>query len=207
MQAVLCISLPDHIRFAVKCNHPAIYNICSFSETLIEDNRFPVIVIPVEMFIFRADLFQNMRVLSFGEPEYLEEAFLLGSFDYLKAPWTERELIHRLDKALSWQRVSSTFPPLEFLSNSVRIDGKSIALTQKEKGILFFLYTNRNTLCPYKSISGFIGIESENYEKTLFVYISRLKKKLKDSVPLLYPDVLNIRVIYREGYLLEIPCV
>lgn len=207
MKNILCISFPEEIRAAIKFKNSHVYENCCFSDSYNDFSKYTVIILPVEIFIYKADLFRQIKVLTFGNPEYLEEAFLLGSCDYLKTPWTCEEFIQRLNRAVNIQNLISAADLISLTPSRLLIDRKAIPLTQKERSIFFLLYTNRNTLVSYKTISEYIGIKSENYENTLFVYISRLKNKMKETIPDTFPHSINISVIYKKGYMLEIDCV
>ena len=207
MKTVLCISLPEDIRVTLQCRNPSVFNKCFFTNSFQEYAKYPVIVLPVELFIYRAELFRDKKILTFGNPINLEEAFLMGSSDYLKAPWSCQEFILRLNGILNLSDLSPSDSALHFSDSFLIINNKKILLTERERDILYYLYINKNTICLYKGLAAFTGIQSENYENSLFVYISRLKNKLKRNIPELYPKVMKIRVIYKKGYILEMSCV
>ncbi len=206
MKEILCIRFPREIRAEIQLQNDELWRNCHFSDSIDHISEYTLIALPVENFIFLAEKLQKTKIIAFGPAESLEEAFLLGASDYIKPPWNYKEFFIRILQAVNLDRMTINNHTISISWEGLMFDQKTIPLTSRELSILMLLNTNRNTLVKYETISHFIDIQSDKYENTLYVYICRIKKKLKENMPELYPDYINIIRISKKGYILKYPC-
>lgn len=144
--------------------------------------------------------------IPFGSDEFLHDAFLLGAEDYLKDPWDCSEMIIRVDKILNLKDICISGFNIEISLNAMRVNGIAVSLTKREIQIMYLLYKNLNSIVEYESLKKYMGIKSHNYEQSLYVTLSILKKKLNRNFPALFPDKISIRNISSMGYQLKFSC-
>ena len=206
MISILCIAFHPEIISTLKFKYPEFYKKCVFTEKFTDSNSYNLIVLPVEQFIFLNRKMEEKQVIAFGESSYLEEAYCLGVLDYLKNPWDIVELILRIDKILNLKKIHIGQNSVELLSSGIRINERLRKLSKRETRILLLLFNNINQVVAYNTISRFINIQSDNYENSLYVSISKLNKKLYESAPEIFPDQLKIQNTSGSGYMLRTVC-
>ena len=185
---------------------PEIYNLSTFSDHFIPPDSYDIVFLPVEQFIYRSKLLRNSLTLTYGSAEFLEDAFLLGAADYLKEPWDCRELQIRMNHICTPVLVKNKFCTVLILDAGIAVNERIYYLSRRELKILSLLGSNKNTTIAYKTLSRHINIKSSAYENTLYVTISRLRKKLRLIDPVIFPAQLDIKNISGEGYILVSPC-
>lgn len=116
----------------------------------------------------------------------------VGGDDYITKPFSPGELIARIKAHLRRNRISSVkkeqksdtieYPGIiiDFLSHSVIVDDKSVALSSKEFEILAILVQNPNVLFSLGQIYDSIwGVDNFGDTRTVMVHMSNLRKKIE----------------------------
>ena len=139
-----------------------------------------------------------------------QEAYASGGDDYLGKPFSQAELMMKVDSLIRRYRVYRGKTETELLpgrielceeSHSVRRDGQVIDLTDMEYHILKFLVQNRGKTVSVQKI--YEGVWQEKYmpasANTVMVHVLNLRKKLElsPSAPKL------IRTIWGKGYQID----
>ena len=129
-----------------------------------------------------------------GSPDSRATAIDIGADDYVMKPFSVRELHARVARLVSVRRHRPDLDrPVAFRMGNVVCDlqkrlllfgERATTLTDAETRIIAYLHDNLNKNCSKPSIykNAFFRIYNPN-EKTLDVYIGRLRKKLGDLDP------------------------
>ncbi|WP_324825908.1 response regulator transcription factor [Sinanaerobacter sp. ZZT-01] len=114
--------------------------------------------------------------------------FELGIDDYVVKPFSPKELMARINVALTRRRQQSaqnnevlTFDGLEIniLARNVTIDGEKIELTPKEYDLLFYLAQNKNiALSRDKLLRDIWGYDFFGDDRTIDTHIKNLRNNL-----------------------------
>ena len=114
--------------------------------------------------------------------------FELGIDDYVVKPFSPKELMARINVALT-RRNNTSIEPLEIIkfegleinipARSVTIDGKKAELTPKEYDLLFYLVQNKNiALSRNKLLSDVWGYDFYGDDRTIDTHIKNLRNNL-----------------------------
>lgn len=130
----------------------------------------------------------------------------LGANDYLSKPIKPRVLLARI-KALLRKEVIETPQPKTLVfgelkiipdTQSVFLNGKSIAITSNEFAVLWLLASQAGKVISREElVTQLRGIEYDGLDRSIDIRISRLRKKLQDNVAQPY----KIKTIWSKGYL------
>lgn len=121
--------------------------------------------------------------------------FSYGADDYIKKPFSIKEVIARVNSVL----VRSSLPQdysgsiitagpltIDTEAKSVSADGKPIELTRTEYDILHLLVQNEGRLLSREKILDAVWCEKQNViDRTVDVHIARMRKKLGPFAPLI----------------------
>lgn len=134
------------------------------------------------------------------------EAFDAGGDDYLAKPFSQHELMMRVESLTRRYRVykgkredvDGQCLQLDEANGCVRINGEAVDLTDKEYAILQFFYQHRGQILDVETV--YEGVWGEKFlpssNNTVMVHILNLRKKLEE-------DPANpklIRTVWGKGY-------
>ncbi|WEV60194.1 response regulator transcription factor [Streptococcaceae bacterium ESL0729] len=131
--------------------------------------------------------------------------FEIGADDYLTKPFYLEELKARiqalLKRAGKLENTSLTYGNLYVnpSNNTVKLDDQPVEVLGKEFDLLLYLLQNQNVILPKEQIFDRIwGFDSDTTITVVEVYISKLRKKLKDST-----FAKNLNTLRNVGYILR----
>jgi DNA-binding response OmpR family regulator len=124
-----------------------------------------------------------------GEPMDKIVGLEIGADDYVAKPFEPRELVARIQAVLRRsQKINETFPrklgrlEIDFPRRIVCLDGKPLDLTTNEFTTLTLLAGNPGKVFDRDQIlQELSGIDSDAFNRTVDITISRLRQKLKDD--------------------------
>jgi len=206
MDIINCVSFPPLIVHELKTLHSDWSRSCSFTDTPLISPPVLISILPAEQFFTHSDYFHSVRTIVFGQAQFLEETFSLGADEYLKDPWNTTEMILRAEKLIPSERILKGNQTLLICPDGIRMNEVFFELNKRESSILQLLNCQRNNLISYSSLTRYLGIRSDNPEKSLHVYISRLRKNLTEYVPTFFPGVFNIINFPGRGYMMRTAC-
>ncbi len=132
------------------------------------------------------------------------EGFNMGIDDYLIKPFHLSELLVRIQALVRRRnfngnnKLISKEIEIDFLSKTVKVQGKEVDITKKEMDLLLFLIGNRNRVLSRGAIaehlSGDMADMLDNHD-FVYAHIKNLKKKLNETGKNDY-----IKTVYGLGY-------
>lgn len=141
------------------------------------------------------------------------EAYNNGGDDYLVKPFSQGELLAKVDALIRRYRVYKGKPNhqveerelddllLNFAKRKVYKNGEELDLTDAEMDILFYLDDHRGVTCDAQSI--YEAVWEEPYftsaNNTVMVHIFKLRKKLGDEAK----DAQMIKTVWGKGYRID----
>lgn len=137
--------------------------------------------------------------------------FDIGADDYLTKPFVGEELIARLHALIRRSQghaeplVQTGSMTIDLNARTVAVQGKRIALTNKEYTILEMLSVRKgSTLAKEAMIANLYGGRDEPEIKIIDVFICKLRKKLADVDP---SAAACIETVWGRGYALRDPAI
>lgn len=133
-----------------------------------------------------------MMLTALDSPEEKVEGLRTGADDYLTKPFNFDELITRIealhrratDYAMSSEDTLLANGALEFdrASLIVRLEGKDIDLSKKERDLLLLLMSNQNRVLSRERILNSVwGLDADPLTNVVDVYVGRLRRKLGNA--------------------------
>lgn len=131
--------------------------------------------------------------------------FELGADDYLTKPFYLEELKMRIQALLKrsgkFNENTLTYGNLtvDLATNTVNIDQQKVELLGKEFDLLVYFLQNQNVILPKSQIFDRIwGFDSDTTISVVEVYVSKVRKKLKDT-----DFGRNLQTLRSVGYILK----
>ena len=139
-----------------------------------------------------------------SEENTLIEAFETGACDYIKKPFSNRELLVRV-KANSREinstegKISRRGFHLELKNRIFRYQDKDISINPHQLKIFYFLLRHEGEVINRDQLLSFLGKENENFDRSIDTQISYLRKLLKEN----QIKGVTIKSVYGAGYKIE----
>lgn len=132
-------------------------------------------------------------------------AFEAGGNDFLRKPFSQRELLARIkahtrDSSGSKSNTAYRDLKIDLDKREVRFNDKMIELNNTEIQILYCLSMNAEKIVTRDRLMEFLGKGGEIYDRTIDSHISHIRKELKGNEV----TKIQIRSVYGVGYKLEI---
>ncbi|CAM2805961.1 transcriptional regulator [Streptococcus agalactiae LMG 14747] len=131
--------------------------------------------------------------------------FELGADDYLTKPFYLEELKMRIQALLKRSgKLSNTNIEygnitVDTAINKVTVDGQEVELLGKEFDLLMYFLQNQNVILPKTQIFDRLwGFDSDTTISVVEVYVSKIRKKLKDTT-----FTENLQTLRSVGYILK----
>lgn len=131
--------------------------------------------------------------------------FELGADDYLTKPFYLEELKMRIQALLKRSgKLSNTNIEygnitVDTTINKVTVDGQEVELLGKEFDLLMYFLQNQNVILPKTQIFDRLwGFDSDTTISVVEVYVSKIRKKLKDTT-----FTENLQTLRSVGYILK----
>lgn len=139
------------------------------------------------------------------DEETLLSAFDAGANDFLRKPFSQRELLARIKahtKEFNGTISTSHYRDLkiDMDKREVMFQNKPLDFNNTEIQILYFLSTNAEKIVTRDRLMEFLGKEGEIFDRTIDSHISHIRKQLKVS----NVTQLQIKSVYGVGYKLEV---
>ncbi len=143
-----------------------------------------------------------------AETEDKLKGFEVGADDYVTKPFSPRELVARVKRVLARAEAEPTMPKryikgkveIDLEDFKVKVEGKEVALTEKEKGILKTLVMRMGELLTHEQLLDEVWGEDIVEYGNIDVHIRHLREKIEKD-----PDNPQfIKTIKGEGYKFEI---
>jgi DNA-binding response OmpR family regulator len=135
----------------------------------------------------------------------LLQAFEAGGNDFLRKPFSQKELLARIKahtRNVSTSKNSTIFRELEInLENREAFySGKKVEFNNTEMQILFFLISNAEKIVTRDRLIEFLGKSNDIFDRTIDSHISHIRKQFKNY------DIQSIQIksVYGVGYKIEL---
>ena len=128
----------------------------------------------------------------------------LGADDYVSKPFEPRELVARIQSVLRRTQIHDDLRvqsfgriQIDFARRIVTVDGETVVLTTNEYVTLVFLVKSAGKVMNRDAIlQELSGIDSEAFNRTVDITISRLRQKIKDDPK----NPVFIKTVWGAGY-------
>jgi DNA-binding winged helix-turn-helix (wHTH) protein len=185
------------------------YSVIASPQPNLPYGKVDVYVIPVEeidsLFSSAAEEWDNkgrLPLIGYGKVQHLEYAFLRGCLDYLKEPWTLKELILRANKIVEKNKLVFDWGTIRFSPTGLWTQHRYQGLTYHEYIILKLLSLHCGEIVPREAMYYAICGKESTDSRAVDMHISRLRRKFQH----LQPPPGNspiIRTVRGWGYYIE----
>lgn len=139
------------------------------------------------------------------DEESLLNAFDAGGNDFLRKPFSQRELLARIKahtREVAGTKANASYRDLkiDLDSREVYYNGKQIEFNNTEIQILYFLSSNAEKIVTRDRLMEFLGKANEIFDRTIDSHISHIRKQLKSHEV----NEVQIKSVYGVGYKLEV---
>lgn len=126
----------------------------------------------------------------------------LGAADYIRKPFSRKELLVRIRRYLNDRKHAVEIGDLKLDpgKRSVSVRGKEIKLTAREFDLLMVLAEHPGQVVTRERVLAVIDEQGEVAERTINTYCSRLRKKLKEAGS----EGFSISSVYGQGFRLDL---
>ena len=132
------------------------------------------------------------------------QAFDAGASDFVRKPFSNRELIARIKANLP--KIIQIKSKIVFCGLSLDpesrfcvYENQKFELNRRQFDILYYLLLNSERVVSRNALLDFLGHEVDISDRTIDAHVSQLRKKLKDE----NVHRINIQSVYGVGYRLE----
>lgn len=186
------------------------------TKTLVESTEFQCMLLDIGLpdgngislcKVLRSE-FQRVPIIFLTaqtDEESLLKAFEAGGTDFLRKPFSQRELLARIKahtRDVSGTKSNATYRDLkiDLDKREVIFNGKLIEFNNTELQILYFLSTNAEKIVTRDRLMEFLGKANEIFDRTIDSHISHIRKQLKTH----NVTAIQIKSVYGVGYKLEV---
>ena len=186
------------------------------TKTLVESTEFQCMLLDIGLpdgngislcKVLRSE-FQRVPIIFLTaqtDEESLLKAFEAGGTDFLRKPFSQRELLARIKahtRDVSGTKSNATYRDLkiDLDKREVFFNGKLIEFNNTELQILYFLSTNAEKIVTRDRLMEFLGKANEIFDRTIDSHISHIRKQLKTH----NVTAIQIKSVYGVGYKLEV---
>lgn len=139
------------------------------------------------------------------DEDSLLKAFEAGGNDFLRKPFSQRELLARMKahtRDVSGSKSNTVYRDLkiDLEKREVKFNGAQIDFNNTEIQILYCLSMNAEKIITRDRLMEFLGKGNEIFDRTIDSHISHIRKQLKSH----NIDQVQIKSVYGVGYKLEI---
>ena len=138
------------------------------------------------------------------EESILLEAFDSGACDYIKKPFSNRELLARI-KANTRElnstegRINRGKISIDLKNRILRYGQKELVLNSHQLKIFYYLLRHEGEVVTREQLLTFLGKENESFDRSVDTQVSYLRKFLKENGV----EQITIKSVYGAGYKIE----
>lgn len=150
---------------------------------LITDKPFPssdIFIVPfhqLSSLINANKEFSYIPYIVYGKVSLIDRAFSLGASDYIKPPFSIKEILTRSLRLIQKDKICFYFKIIDFDLCRLICRNKTVPLTESEYRLLHTLTTNAGRTVSRVALNHFLGLGND-LSRSLDVHINSLRKKL-----------------------------
>jgi DNA-binding response OmpR family regulator len=131
------------------------------------------------------DILVRRRIpfIAYGPPEDLKSAFLFGSADYLKDPWSPAELEIRVKKQLGENKITFPWGSLFYRPTVVQSEFGRTELTFHEYQIFAMLAREQGNIVPREALFYALFGKPVPGSRAVDMHITKIRRKIRPVLP------------------------